>query len=117
MIEQIPDVVYAVSLGPTRRIMTPLGTVSLHRLTPRFFFGFEHVASLGANVASPEKALLDFLYLRPARSGMFRALPELEVPRTFDTKRARSMLRRIRSAERRALVERLFEATMSGARG
>ena len=38
---------------------------------------------LGVKIASPEKALLDALYLRPARSRLFRALPELELPRTF----------------------------------
>ena len=35
----------------------------------------------GATMASPEKALVDFLYLAPARSMLFRALPEVESSR------------------------------------
>src|SRR6185436_15466123 len=41
MIEQIPDVIYAVTLAPTRRVTTPLGTVSLHHVAPAFFTGFD----------------------------------------------------------------------------
>lgn len=114
MIEQIPDVVYAVTLVPTRRTVTPITSVSLHRLTPDFFFGFERLSATGANVALPEKALLDFFYLRPARSRLFRALPELELPRTFSERRARSMLRRIRSNVRRALVGELLNDVLAG---
>jgi predicted transcriptional regulator of viral defense system len=112
MIEQIPEVVYAATLGPTRRVATPIATVSLHRLTSDFFFGFELVPSARAHVAVAEKALLDFFYLRQARSRLFRALPELELPRHFSARRARSMLCRIRSNERRALVTRLLEEVL-----
>jgi predicted transcriptional regulator of viral defense system len=115
MIEQIPDVVYAATLGPTRRITTPIATVSLHQITPDFFFGFEPSGVTGAHVAVAEKALLDFFYLRQARSRMFRALPELELPRKFSAARARSMLRRIRSHERRTLVTRLLEEALRSA--
>jgi predicted transcriptional regulator of viral defense system len=113
MIDQIPEVVYAVTLGPTRRIVTPIATVSLHQITPDFFFGFEYVASAGADIATSEKALLDFFYLRPARSRRFRALPELELPRTFSERRARAMLLRIRSDARRALVARLLDDVLA----
>ena len=53
IIEQIPSVVYAVTTGRTQRIETP--------------------------AATPEKALVDTLYLRPARSNLFRKLPEAEL--------------------------------------
>jgi predicted transcriptional regulator of viral defense system len=115
MIEQIPDVVYAVSLGPTRRVTTSVATVSLHRVGPDFFFGFERTLRAGVSIAVPEKALLDFFYLRPARSRMFRALPELEIPRHFSVRRAKSMLNRIRSEKRRTLVRRLLEETLERA--
>ena len=114
MIEQIPDVVYAVTLGPPRLALTPITAVSLHQVTPEFFFGFERLSNVGANVATPEKALLDFFYLRPARSRRFRALPELELPRTFSKSRARAMLTRIRSEPRRALVAELLDHALSG---
>ena len=63
----------------------------------------------GVTMATPEKALLDFLYLSPAKSKLFRALPELELPPKFDVKSARQMIQRILSAKRRMLVTRAFE--------
>lgn len=109
MISQIPSVTYAVSLARTRRFDTPLGSVSLHHVAPGFFFGYEAAGRGGGRMATPEKALLDFLYLRPAKTRLFRALPELELPRTFSTARAERMIRRIPSARRRTLVRRGFE--------
>jgi hypothetical protein len=70
-------------------------------------------------MATPEKALLDYLYLKPARSRLFRALPELELPSRFNVRSARRMIQRIPSVRRRALVARSFDklmATASGAR-
>src|SRR5476651_2674386 len=32
LIEQVPDVIYAITLGRARRVRTPSGTVSLHRM-------------------------------------------------------------------------------------
>jgi hypothetical protein len=114
MIEQIPDVVYAVTLGPTRRAVTPIAAVSLHQVAPDFFFGFQRLSKIGADIATPEKALLDFFYLRPARSRRFRALPEFELPKTFSAARARTMLARIHSDSRRALVAELLNQALSG---
>jgi hypothetical protein len=107
-------IVYAVTLGPTRRAVTPITPISLHLVTPDFFFGFERAPNADADIATPEKALLDFFYLRPARSRRFRALPELELPRRFSEKRARAMVVRIRSKSRRALVAELLDHALSG---
>lgn len=114
IISQIPNVIYAVSVGRTRVFRTPLGTVSIHHLQPEFFFGFE-VMETGVAMAAPEKALLDYLYLRPARSNLFRALPELELPRSFNVKSARRMIQRILSVRRRTLVARAFDKLTAGA--
>jgi len=119
VISQVPNVIYAVSVGRTRVLRTPLGTVSIHHLQPDFFFGFEVMQTPGVAMATPEKALLDYLYLKPARSRLFRALPELELPSRFNVRSARRMIQRIPSVRRRALVARSFDklmATASGAR-
>jgi predicted transcriptional regulator of viral defense system len=116
LIEQIPDVVYAVTLAPTRAVRTPLGAVSLHHVAPEFFFGYEVVPQSGVKLASPEKALLDVLYLRPARSQLFRALPELELPPGFSVRRARAIARRIPWPARRKLVLGTLERVLAGAR-
>ena len=104
MISQVPAVTYAVTLARTRRFSTPLGTVSVHHVKPRFFFGYEDAGRAGGRLASPEKALVDFLYLTPARSRLFRALPEIEWPRTFRTSVARSIVGRIEPPSRRRSV-------------
>ncbi len=116
MIEQVPAVTSAVSLARTRRFTTPLGTVSIHHVAPGFFFGFEHAGASGGRLATPEKALVDFLYLAPARSKLFRALPELELPTRFSLRRARTIVARIGSARRRTMVSRALDAIVAGAR-
>jgi hypothetical protein len=109
MISQIPAVLYAVSLARTKIHRTSLGTVSVHHVDPSFFFGFQPAEINAGKIATPEKALVDFLYLSPARSRLFRALPELEFPSGFKVREARKIIRRIHSIRRRNHVSRLFE--------
>ncbi len=109
MISQIPSVLYAVSIARTRTYATALGTVSVHHVDPSLFFGYQPAAKGPGKIARPEKALIDFLYLSPARTRLFRALPELEFPRGFKVNEARKIIRRIRPVRRRNHVSRLFE--------
>lgn len=82
LIEQVPAVLYAVTVGRTRRVSTPVATVSLHHIPASLFTGFD-VTTEGARMATPEKALFDVLYLGPARSRLFASLPEIEFPQAF----------------------------------
>jgi len=109
LISQMPAMIYAVSLARTRRFKTPLGTVSVHHVAPSFFLGFETPAGATVKMATPEKALVDFFYFGPAKTGLFRALPELELSRSFNVARARAMIARIRSDKRRVMVQRAFD--------
>ena len=109
MISQMPAMTYAVSLARTRRFTTPLGTVSVHHVQPAFFFGFEDAGRSGGRLATMEKALVDFLYLTPARSNLFRALPELEWPKRFSVRLAHSIVKRIGPVRRRTLVSRALD--------
>jgi predicted transcriptional regulator of viral defense system len=106
MIEQIPSVIYAVTLARTQRVRTELGTFSLHRIGPPFFGGFEIAPDTAAKIATPEKALLDVFYLSAGRGRLFRSLPELELPRGFRRRVARAWLRRIPSPRVRTVVSR-----------
>ena len=117
MVSQVPAVTYAVTLARTRRFVTPLGTVSLHHVRPTFFFGYEDAGRSGGRLATPEKALVDFLYLAPARSALFRVLPEIEWPRTFRASVARSMVNRIEPAGRRRAVARSLDELLRKRRG
>lgn len=104
LISQIPKIVYAVSTARTRRWITPLGTVSIHHLDPTFFFGFEAAGHDTIKMATPEKALLDCLYLSPAKSRLFASLPELDLHDGFDVKKARRLLNQLPSASLRATL-------------
>lgn len=115
LIEQIPSVIYAVTLGRPRRVTTPLGTVSFHRVPPDLFEGFEITAE-NAKVATAEKALFDLLYLSPSRSRLFARLPEIQLPRRFQWAVLRRYAGRVKSQSRRTLllasIEQLKSATM-----
>ena len=115
LVSQVPEVVYAVSPARTRRWVTPLATVSIHHLSPSFFFGFEAVGRNAMKMASPEKALLDCLYLSPARSRLFAQLPELELPEGFDVRKARTLVDRIPSARLRTIVLKRLNALLPAA--
>jgi predicted transcriptional regulator of viral defense system len=109
LIEQVPSVVYAVTPGRTRRITTPLGTVSFHRIPAALFEGFA-VDDDGIKIATAEKALFDLLYLGPTRSRLFAQLPEIEWPRSFRWKEVCSWVDKIPGRSRRGYVaKRLSE--------
>lgn len=116
MIEQIPSVVYAVSLSRSHRIRTDLGTFSVHRIAPEFFGGFDVSPRSGAKVATPEKALLDVFYLSAGRSRLFASLPEVELPRGFRHDYALGWIRRIPSPRLRTLVTRRLDALSARSR-
>lgn len=113
MIEQIPEIVYAVSLARTQRFNVFMGTISIHHIQPDFFFGFEMDAKANVAMATPEKALLDLLYLSPAKTNLFKRLPELELSERFSIKNAKAMIKRIPSARRQKMVQNQFQQLLS----
>lgn len=108
MISQIPEVIYCVSLARTRTYVTPVATILIHHIPASFFFGYEERGETGIRMATPEKALLDILYLSQARSRLFAALPEVEFPPQFNIKRAHNMIRKITDSRRRTFVLNRF---------
>lgn len=60
-------------------------------------------------VATPEKALLDVLYLSPVRSRVFHQLPEVELPKKFSLKRALNDIEKINSKSRRTIVSQALD--------
>jgi predicted transcriptional regulator of viral defense system len=109
MVSQVPEVIYVASLAQTRRVRTTLGAFSIHRLAPTFFGGYETLKESGVRLATPEKALLDTLYLGPTRSRMFAHLPEIEIPKGFDKRKAQDWVARIPLGPRRASVEQRLD--------
>lgn len=113
MVSQAPEVIYVATLAQTRRVRTSLGTFSIHRLAPTFFGGYETVKTSGVRLATPEKALLDTLYLAPARSRLFAHLPEIELPKHFDHGRIRYWVGRIPAGPRHKSVEHRLDAVLA----
>lgn len=112
MISQIPKAVQVATTGLPRVLATRRGRFEFFRLHPRMMSeGVEwRDAPLPFRLASPEKALLDTLYLSTRRGRRFGALPEIELPVTF---RRREFARLVRSqvtlAPVRAAVMTRFE--------
>ncbi len=113
LIEQIPAILYAATLARPRRVTTPLGVISFHRIPPDLFTGFV-VDDDGAKIATAEKALFDVLYLGPGRSRIFARLPELEIPRNFKWATLRAYAARVTSATRRIHIERRIKEIEHG---
>jgi hypothetical protein len=115
MIEQIPSMIYLVSLARSARVDTALGTYGVHHVQPAFFDGFQVLPDSGVKLALPEKALVDFLYLSPTRGRLFAALPELDLPRGFRRSAAREWVRHIQSKRLRTIVARRLDAVLAKA--
>lgn len=98
-IEQIPQVVYAATTGHGRLVRTPVGAYSFHRIHPEFFTGFDwYGGKRDFLVATPEKALVDALYLSSRKGKRFRFFPEMDLGKSFSMRKAVLWARRIRSA-------------------
>lgn len=95
----IPEAVFAitsVSTRKTRSFSTGYGEIIYKHIHPRYFFGFNLVEFEGFRfkIASPEKAVLDFLYLNPG----LRSSGDMEELR-FNTEEVREQIDRERFAE------------------
>jgi len=104
LIEQIPAVIYAVTLGRPRRMKTAAGTVSLHRVPPRLFTGFEVTGKYVIKTATAEKALFDTFYLAPGRTRLFTMLPEIEIPKSFRWHELERYTTLVKSSGRRTFI-------------
>lgn len=109
MISQIPNIIYAVSVGRTKIYKTPIATVSVHHIHPSFYFGYlENGVDGLLKIASPEKALLDIFYLSQTKTRLFRTLPEVELPKNFKISVVNRMIEKISSVRTRSRVQRRF---------
>jgi predicted transcriptional regulator of viral defense system len=115
LIEQIPEVVYAVSLARTQRVKTKVGTFSIHHVTPEVFGGYEETER-GVKLATAEKALFDIAYLSSGRSRLFTSLPELELPRRFRRKELARFLAQLPPGRSRTLTEQKLDSLLAKAR-
>ena len=115
MIEQLPQLTYAVSLARTQRINTSAGQISVHHIDATLFGGFVMLPS-GVKVATAEKALFDLAYLSGGRSRRFAALPELELPPRFRRAELKRWIGRIESQRARSMTAGRLDSWLSSLR-
>jgi len=116
MIDQVPAIVYAVTLGKTEKIKTSIADYSFHHIVPELFTGFAR-GPADAPIAEPEKALFDMAYFSGARTRRFAHLPELELPKRFSRRALRAWIAKIEAPRRRSMVESRVERWLALAAG
>ncbi len=114
MIDQLPRAITVASLDRAKTIRTNLGTYAVHHLPPALFAGFTDAG--GVPLATPEKALFDYVYLAHASGHPRRRLPELDLPARFSRAAVRRWSTLIASPALRDRVGAALDALMSGAR-
>ncbi|MBN2035315.1 MAG: hypothetical protein JW768_01100 [Chitinispirillaceae bacterium] len=115
IIGQIPQSITVASTTHTRTVRTRLGTFFVHRIAPSFFKGYEWYRGPGSFlIATPEKALIDCLYVSTRRNRNFTYFPEMSYPRSFSKRRAREWVRRIEDKRIRAGVLKKLGSVLSG---
>lgn len=93
---------------------TPIATISVHHIPTALFFGYQEIGRNVVKIATPEKALFDFLYLQPGKTRLFTKLPELEIPCDFNKKLFLQWLSKIKSPQRKSMMKNKFEMFLNG---
>lgn len=96
MIDQIPRVVQIVTTTQRPRLETSVGTYEFHQIQPELFGGFGPYRGTGNfDIATPEKALFDTLYLSARKGRRFSYLPEVEVSKSFSPAEIEAWIARV----------------------
>lgn len=121
----IPDGVMVVTVVTTgrsvRRLETPHGSIVAEHITPRLFWGFKPVEfreGQFANMAEPEKALLDLIHLT-ARGDSHGYLKELRLQNSefFSLERLQKYARQTKSPKLIRAADRACEILREEAKG
>ncbi len=111
MIEQIPPTIFCATTGHTRLRRTPVGTFSFHRIHPNFFAGFDWYGGGRAFlIATPEKALVDSLYVSSRRGKQFGFFPEIEFGKGFRFDEAQKWAEQIPDPRIRKYVQKRLQS-------
>src|SRR5207302_1315892 len=84
LIEQIPTAVQVITTVQRPGLVTPVGRFEFHRIQAELFGGFgPHRPSWSFDLAEPEKAFFDVLYLSVRKQRRFSHLPEVDFSEGF----------------------------------
>ena len=113
LIEQIPRSIYVVSLDRAQTIETSLGQFVVEHIHPDLYGGTDR--SGWHDLATPEKALFDTVYLLSARQGGQVTLPEVFLPDEFDEKNVDYWIERIPSRRLQTITRIATNRILEGA--
>jgi predicted transcriptional regulator of viral defense system len=98
ILSQIPRTIFIATTGHSRILKTPIATYQFLHIKPELMTEGITMSdtSFPYNIASPEKALLDTLYISSRKNNLFASLPELEITRkSFSKKKFFELLKRL----------------------
>lgn len=118
MIEQVPRRVQLVSVMRRADLQTPVAVYEIHTVAAPLYGGFKPYGSLARfDLATPEKALFDTLYLSAQKGRRFRHLPELTIPPDFSGTELAEWVDRIQNVLLRRAVQHRWELLAAGQTG
>ena len=108
MIDQIPQVVQVMTTRQRSELRTPAGTYEFHQIQAELFDGFGPYRGSGNfDIATPEKALFDTMYLAARKGRRFAHMPEIEMPTEFSPTEVEGWITRVEHKPlRHAILER-----------
>ena len=108
-IQQIPQKHFAITLGRPCEIEVAGVKLTLHRIAPELFSGYNYDSRVDGFLASPEKALFDLAYLAAMnRSSVSGNLPETDL-RGLKWREVKGWISLISGTSLRRAVERKLE--------
>lgn len=118
VLSQIPAKMQVATTGHGRELRTPVGTFEFFKIAPHLMRdGIEWTEThVPYRLATPEKALLDTLYLSTRRRRRFSSLPELDLSlRKFRVGVFRMLVAGMDNRALAAAIEERFEALLAHA--
>ncbi|MCK5447839.1 MAG: type IV toxin-antitoxin system AbiEi family antitoxin domain-containing protein [Gemmatimonadetes bacterium] len=110
LIEQIPRRVHIVSEKQRPKLETPVGTFEFHRISGTLFSGFKPYGSLGLfDIASPEKAMFDTLYVSARKGKRYSHLPEVSLGSEFSKSAMDGWIAKVSDPRLRSAVSSRWE--------
>lgn len=105
MIDQIPKRVQVVTTRQRAQLRTPIATYDFHQMHRAVFGGFGPYRGTGNfQIAGPEKALFDTIYLSARKGRRFTFLPEIDWPESFTNAELERWIAKIEHQPLRAAV-------------
>jgi hypothetical protein len=110
MIEETPRAVQVMTTAQRPLLRTPVATYEFHRIQEALFGGFGPWPGTGSfDLAGPEKALFDALYLSTRKNRRFARLPRITVADGFAPERLEEWISKVEHVPLRRAIARRWD--------